>query len=101
MLHFHVVCLVEFTSQCIRSYAEKFSNSVADAGERRPKHLLLTFPIHIVIAISVSRLMSELWNQPLWPDVWVQQVQRLSNFRRVDVSLFALQDCGFENGKGF
>jgi hypothetical protein len=32
-------------------------------------------------------MMAELWNQPLGPNVRLQQIQRVFNFRRVDVSL--------------
>jgi hypothetical protein len=41
IFHSHVVCLVEFPRQCIRSYPENFSDRVTDAGESGAKHLLL------------------------------------------------------------
>src|SRR5262245_65768481 len=43
ILHFHIMCFMEFTRQCIRSHTEKFANTVANAGESGAKYLLLAF----------------------------------------------------------
>ena len=45
------MCLVvEFTSECIHSHTEKFSNSVSDAGESCANH---TFAINVVAELMI------------------------------------------------
>ena len=50
ILYSHVVCLVEFTRQCTRSYPEKFASTVANAGESSAKHVFLCLMIHVVVS---------------------------------------------------
>jgi hypothetical protein len=49
------------------------------------------------------RLYSAMWHCEInhfgWM-VWLQQIQRGSNFRCVNVSFLAFQNSGFENGEG-
>ena len=97
--HSRVVCLMEFACECIQSHPEQLADCIADSGECRAKHLLLTFAINVVVGTFFQGMVAELWNQALRPNVWFQQIQRLSNFRRVDVFLFALQDSSFENSE--
>src|SRR5262245_20508352 len=40
-------------------------------------------------------------NHQLRPDVWRKEVQRSCRLCCIHVSLFAFQDCGFEDGEGF
>jgi len=44
-------------------------------GKSCAKHLLLTLPIDIVVAMAVERVKAELWNQPVWLNVRLQKVQ--------------------------
>src|SRR5262245_33682992 len=46
-------------------------------------------------------MVAKLWNDPLRPNIPLQQIQRFFNFRRVDVSFLTLQNCRFQNGEGF
>ena len=101
ILHCHVVCLMEFACECIHSHPEKFSNSVADPGESRAKHLLLAFENDLGSSIMAQDMIAVLRDQSRWPDVRLQEIQRGSRFGRVNIFFLAFQDCGFENGEGF
>src|SRR5262245_5582093 len=65
------------------------------------QHLLLPLTFGVAVAVVFERVMAKLWNDPLWIDISFQQIQRLFNFRRVDVSLFTFQHGGFEDGENF
>jgi hypothetical protein len=46
-------------------------------------------------------MVTELSNQPLRLNVRVQEIERCPYLRRVDVSLLAFQNCGFEDRESF
>jgi hypothetical protein len=51
--------------------SDQIVDGFADAGESRAKHLLLTFPVDIVVGAIIERVGAKLWNQPFRSDLWL------------------------------
>src|SRR5262249_33538537 len=64
--------------------------TLIDKGQNIPVKPLGSFTMAVPLAVT-----DDASGRP------VQQIQRVLNFRRVNVSFLTLQNCGVENGEGF
>jgi hypothetical protein len=63
VLHSHIMSLMKFPRQCIRSHSEKFANTVSDPRESCAKHLLLSLFSYFDMRLrSAFEIIAKLWD---------------------------------------
>jgi hypothetical protein len=68
---------MEFKGESVHSHFKQDTHTVTYAGKSSAEHLLLTFKRNVGSSIVVYDMIAVLRDQPRWPNLRLQQIQRL------------------------